>query len=487
MADTRPNRLFDVIVTVTGTGVNFPDHANFAAATRRAASSSAIDSNPASAHAAQRIITMLTVETSDERSAIVTALAIVSEALTGYASQWEQICSSEPGSAPSALGSWQNVPIASCCETGAYLCKLRHMTSVVPAGEHDEQGYRLRISRLTIDKLGVRLYDRVSAVVAELVANGHDADAENVWVELPLSTVLASKDDDGEPEDKGYEIIVRDDGHGMTPKEARDFYLKVGQDRRRTPGQGDRSRKKLRPVMGRKGIGKLAPFGICKRIEVISSGGEPVTGRGYLTTHFFLDYDQILQESDEDVLLEAGTLDGTYQEDSGTIIKLTSFLPKRVPSSDDFHRQLGVRFAFTHPDFHIHIRDTRVTPPNDSDVEQFRVETHSETFIDVSERPVITEDGEEFPVSGWVAMAKKSHKHDEGAGVRIYARGKIVATTRDFEQPAGFTGEFTMRSYLVGEIEANWLDDKEDLIRTDRQSILWDSDRGSALRAWELS
>jgi len=32
--------------------------------------------------------------------------------------------------------------------------------------------YELRISRLTIDKLGVKLYDKVSAVVAELIATG---------------------------------------------------------------------------------------------------------------------------------------------------------------------------------------------------------------------------------------------------------------------------------------------------------------------------
>lgn len=51
-------------------------------------------------------------------------------------------------------------------------------------------------------------------------------------------------------------------------------------------------------------------------------------------------------------------------------------------------------------------------------------------------------------------------------GVRIYARGKIVGVTRDFNQPAGFTGEFTMRSYLVGQVEAEWLDldNGEDLV-----------------------
>lgn len=353
------------------------------------------------------------------------------------------------------------------------------------AGQGHEQGYRLRISRLTIDKLGVRLYDRASAVVAELIANGHDADANNVWVELPLSTLLAGKDSGtGDPVDKGFEIVVQDDGHGMTPDEARSYYLSVGRDRRRSVGQGDRSRHKNRPVMGRKGIGKLAPFGICKKIEVISSGGELTPGMGYLTTHFFLDFDKILQDTDADVELDRGALDGTHRQETGTTIRLTTFLPKRVPGYDDFHRQLGVRFAFVDPTFRIHIKNTKTDPPEESAVEQFQVDVNDDTVIDVSDRPVLTEDREELPVKGWVAMAKKSHKNQEGAGVRIYARGKIVATTRDFEQPAGFTGEYTMRSYLVGEIEANWLDDQEDLIRTDRQAILWDSDLGSALRAW---
>ena len=35
----------------------------------------------------------------------------------------------------------------------------------------DEHRYTMRISRRTVDKLGVKLYDRASAVVAELVAS----------------------------------------------------------------------------------------------------------------------------------------------------------------------------------------------------------------------------------------------------------------------------------------------------------------------------
>lgn len=345
----------------------------------------------------------------------------------------------------------------------------------------DEDDYQLKISRLTIDKLGVKLYDRVSAVVAELVANSYDADATEVHVELPLATLLSVQD----PTLPDWTVSVSDNGHGLTPQEARDYYLRVGADRRKT-GVGAFSRKLRRPVMGRKGIGKLAPFGICKQIEVISSGGEE-TPHGYLTSHFKMDFNRIISEdSDIPVPLDKGHLDKTYQPTSGTRVILTGFLPKRVPDGEVFMRQLERRFALAAPNFNVIVHDSR--QPNDPvlPMQQFQIDVVETTRIDLSTRPVAFEDGTTRPVTGWVAMAKESYRNEEMAGVRIYARGKIVATTRDFEQRAGFTGEFATRSYMVGEVHADWLDDDddEDLVRTDRQSILWESDKGSALRTW---
>ena len=52
--------------------------------------------------------------------------------------------------------------------------------------------------------------------------------------------------------------------------------------------------------------------------------------------------------------------------------------------------------------------------------------------------PVTTVDGENLPVTGWLALAKDSYSNEEGAGVRIYARGKIVATTRYFRAACRF-------------------------------------------------
>ena len=348
--------------------------------------------------------------------------------------------------------------------------------------------YVMRISRMTVDKLGVRLYDRVSAVVAELVANAFDADAEKVVVRVPLATLLARKNrDTGEVKGYGYTIEVEDDGHGMTPEEADAHFLRVGRDRRADPAQGKRSRLKRRSVMGRKGIGKLAPFGICKRIEVLSAGGEK-TDDGYPVSHFIMPYDKILADEDTPVPMEVGGQDRTFRSKSGTTVRLIEFLPKRVPDQQTFHRQMARRFGIRQGDFKVTVEDTRNPKENPPfEIGSLDIPLMDGTRVDVSKEPVpLPDEKRDLPVSGWMGLAKGAYKNEEMAGVRIYARGKIVATTRAFGQSAGFTGEFTLRSYLVGEIHAEWLDedDGEDLVTTDRQDILWESDYGRAFRDW---
>lgn len=353
-----------------------------------------------------------------------------------------------------------------------------------PAVSGADDTYVLRISRLTVDKLGVKLYDKVSAVVAEIVANSYDADAEHATVRLPMSTMLASRTGKS-IKDQGYTIEIVDDGHGMTPKEAMDFYLRVGTDRRASRPDGATSREKKRPVMGRKGIGKLAPFGICRRIEVWSAGGSE-TSKGYEVTHFFMDFDKIVADEDTPVPLEHGPDDRSWRKNRGTTIRLSSFKPKRVPDEETFLRQLAVRFTFARPDFSIEVLDTRNKSAKPVKVTQLKIPLLPNSKVDLASRPVLLDNGTKLPVKGWLGMAKEAYKNEEMMGVRIYARGKIVGTTRDFNQPAGFTGEFAMRSYLVGEVVAEWLDldDGEDLVRTDRQDILWDSEFGQALRKW---
>jgi len=338
----------------------------------------------------------------------------------------------------------------------------------------------MTISRTTIDKLGIKLYDKAANVVAELIGNAYDADAENVTVNIPLNKWLATRSQNKEI-DHGYEISVEDDGRGIPPELINDFYLKVGTNPRIDPRRGPVSPEKKRNIFGRKGIGKLAPFGICKIIEVRSAGGDK-TPQGYKTAHFILNYEDILTETDEAYPPNVGSDDGTYSAKRGTAIRLRNFWPRRTPDAETFHRQLARIFGMQLPDFKITIKDG--VNGEHFVVGQLPIEIEEETKIEVHDRPVVMEDGTTLPLRGYVAYSKRHYANEEVSGVRIYARGKLVSTTRDFGLKAGFTGEHTLRSYLTGEIHADWVDDEEDLVHTGRQDILWDSEKGMSFRKW---
>lgn len=344
--------------------------------------------------------------------------------------------------------------------------------------------YTMQISWLTIDKLGIQMYDRVSAVLAELIANAYDADATNVTITLPFAQPLARKVG-GQIQDQGYEIIIVDNGSGMTSEEVNKHYLNVGINRR--TGRGDKTPGLKRRVMGRKGIGKLAPFGICHEVEVISAGGER-TEHGFQVSNLKLNFDKILEDKTDEhrkvlpYYPERGQEDETYKETTGTTLILRYFNRKRVPTVEELDRQLSARFGLSQDKWKVRLVDSTREDVS-TELGTFEVDHLPGTYIKVNDRPFEV-DGESLDLKGWVAYAKDPYKDEVMAGVRLYARGKIVAQTRDFDIKSGFTGEFKMRSYLTGAITAEWLDEKDDLIRTDRQDIIWNSEHGIALREW---
>ncbi len=368
--------------------------------------------------------------------------------------------------------------------------------------------YSMRISRLTVDKLGVKLYDKVSAVIAELIANAYDADSTEVTVRAPMGQFLATRAG-GTIADKGFDIQVVDNGIGMTPQQVQDFFLVVGAERRNDPKRGGESPRFRRKVMGRKGVGKLAPFGICKTIEVISAGGELISTdggepshSGYLTSHIVLDYDGIValgNEPDERYKPTVGDQDESLSAKSGTQIILRNFNYRKVPDIGILARQLAQRFGIRSPDWQIQLSDNTKCDPSPETVDAFRIDTMPNTRItfqqdgsvlgpdDTLEKELsagFDHNGTFYALSGWMAYSKAPYSDELMAGVRIYCRGKIAAQTSIFNQRAGFTGEHNIRSYLVGELHADWLDEEEDLIQTDRRDILWSDELAASFEDW---
>jgi hypothetical protein len=134
--------------------------------------------------------------------------------------------------------------------------------------------YKIKIDKKIISILGPHLYGDTASIIAELISNSYDADADNCWVTIKTGA--------------SPEITIEDDGDGMIPEDVNAYFLDIGynrRDQRPTTGKG-------RNVFGRKGIGKLAAFSLSRRIELYSVRGGKKAG-------CILDYDKITSEDKE--------------------------------------------------------------------------------------------------------------------------------------------------------------------------------------------
>ena len=105
----------------------------------------------------------------------------------------------------------------------------------------------------TIEHLGIQMYSVLPNAIAELVANAYDAEASIVNIKLTDIDGIKS-------------ISVIDDGLGMTFDEINNAFLRIG--RKRRADDNGMSQNNKRKVTGRKGLGKLAFFGIGDIIKV---------------------------------------------------------------------------------------------------------------------------------------------------------------------------------------------------------------------------
>lgn len=168
-------------------------------------------------------------------------------------------------------------------------------------------------------------YRSSEAALKELVDNAWDADANNVWINLP------------EPLSNDP-LTIRDDGVGMTALEVRSQYLNIASDKRTR--SGERTTKFNRKFKGRKGIGKFAGLTIASRMEVVT------VARGRQCT-LLIDKNELVENQKD---LEAVPLPFVEQHtddaDSGTTVSLTE-LDSRLnfPTADRLREVLVYEYG----------------------------------------------------------------------------------------------------------------------------------------------
>ncbi len=349
----------------------------------------------------------------------------------------------------------------------------------------EKSKYQIEIDLNVLNHLGIGLYSSTPAVVTEIVANAWDADATEVSVQIL--------------EDQ---IIVQDNGHGMSDEELQARFLRVGYARR-DQGKGNKSDILKRPVMGRKGIGKLAMFSLAHQIDVWSKmdGKEAVSAR--------INVERLRRDIKEDKKYQLEKLNTPYSWGSGTGTRIVlSRLTAGTDKTEAFLRpRIARRFSVLGGiyDFRVLIGNTEITTQDrgyHSDI-QFWWDLDDETRK--AQKPLLKnlakdEDGEEcikrvndvvvvgahaYRLRGFIATVAKPKSlkktEDNINQISLFANGRVFQ--EDMLKDIGNAKVFN--SYIVGEIHADFLDaDDVDRATANREAVKTGDPLVTSVRNW---
>lgn len=344
----------------------------------------------------------------------------------------------------------------------------------------DEKKLYLEFHGRIIDSLGIQMYQSPVAAISELIANAWDADARSVRVALPENL-------------SGAPVIkVADNGIGMTFRECQTLYLSVGRNRRSRRGGGKSPGG--RPVLGRKGIGKFAGFGIADVLEVATVSAE--TGE---RTVFELDLARLRGNEEDDYVstdakqvevLERSRPNDDCKAEHGTIVTLRNLTLGRIPNRETFAKSLARRFliAQTADEFSVDVDGLPLPDENALRKVQFDFPKDYRNDEKPSELRIENDEGIErvgdHEIRWRIRFTEGTIDTEELRGVSVFCGIKIAQTPFFFNLSGGLSGHHGQQ-YLTGRVQADFLDQLGvDVITTERQRVNWELDQALPLLEW---
>jgi Histidine kinase-, DNA gyrase B-, and HSP90-like ATPase len=324
--------------------------------------------------------------------------------------------------------------------------------------------YKMTVAGQLFKHLGLQMYSGAVPAISELISNAYDAMAKNVWITIPTGRSILEAD----------QIVVRDDGWGMTFDDCNSHYLMVGRNRRAGASEWTQPYNGLprRKVQGRKGIGKLAGFGVAERIDIR-------TVKDKVISHFALDFNDLTNSTDfadlQGYSPEASEEDGARtSQKPGTTITLTQLKITRSIDEEEFKRGLARRLLVLDKNFAVYVNGHVVSRQEIPFQFRFPPERRSWETADL---------GNGQQIQWWAGFCKDTIPDEEQRGFVVYVRGKLGQTPWFFDLSGGVWGQHGMQ-YLTGEVKADFLDDAVDLIATDRGTIRWEDPIAAPLKDW---
>lgn len=341
--------------------------------------------------------------------------------------------------------------------------------------------YKMTVDLNVLDHLGINLYSNIAAVLTEAVANAWDADAETVDIKI-------------DPDGNWIEIV--DDGIGMSVGDMNGKYLRVGYRRRDEDTEHGKTTAKGRPVMGRKGLGKLSLFSIANVIEVESARDGAAHGLRMTVDGIH----ESVQKKEPFYSPESLRADQITVA-KGTRIVLRDIKRQRLGRGAlALRKRLARRFSIIGEahGFKIDLDGQPITPSDRGDLPMVQfLWQFGDDALDLAPATQLLEQ-ESLPnrfdawdtgwkVSGWIGTArfpKQLDSEDAGNlnGIVVFARGRLFHENILDKLNDGRL----YTKYLTGQIEADFLDadDAPDIATSDRQRVQEDDPRYGQLIAF---
>lgn len=340
--------------------------------------------------------------------------------------------------------------------------------------------FEMTVDLNVLEHLGINLYSNIAAVLTEAVANAWDADASSVQIRV-------------DPNNDWIEI--EDDGIGMSVNDLNGKYLRVGYRRRDEDAEHGCRTAKGRPVMGRKGLGKLSLFSIANVIEVQSAKDGDTRG-------FRMSVPGIHEAVQEKRPYHPEPLaSDALAVTQGTKIVLREIKRQRLGKGvSALRKRLARRFSIIGQanGFEIKIDGQPITAADRGDLPKAQFlwtfdgyEPEASTIAHVMERESLSARFDAWDsawrVSGWLGTAHKPKDLDDDEagnlnGIVVFARGRLF-----HENVLDRLNDGRLYTkYLTGQIEADFLDadDQPDIATSDRQRVQEDDERYTQLIAF---
>ncbi|GAA0444139.1 MULTISPECIES: ATP-binding protein [Sphingomonas] len=371
-----------------------------------------------------------------------------------------------------------------------------------------------------LKSLGINLYTNLGKVLVEFIANAYDGDASYVKVTIPEAEIAAERaaakaraDEEAaaladvqsgqvamelpvagvgvtaaditspapalnleslfETLPDSIEVVIEDDGHGMSWQEVQRKFLPLNRQRR-SNSKGKETELTSpggRYVMGRKGVGKLAGFGAALTVRLWTKRA----GETSATVITLVDEDLNHAGSIHNVRVPVEYEDGLDPSAHGTRINLSRLKADATRDPmDKIRKVIAKSFHAIRPeDFSIIVNDETL---------QFKLPDYEFIYPTSLTRDAI-ESGERahetVPVPGvgalkfsyYVGFLARSHGSGADRGATIYCNNRLAAGPALFGLPTGMHS-FHSVDYMDCVVEADDLDRSSiDFVNTARNGI----------------